>query len=107
MSMGRYDAALAELDTAARLEPAQDLYRTRKQELLKLMKASRSNPATGGLVQDLCARSQNGKGINPERNSLPCIVRFWPSAAMHYRAIASMNCRASANRPTRPKMFLD
>jgi hypothetical protein len=40
MSLGRYDAALAELETAARLEPAEDLYRTRKQELLKLMKAS-------------------------------------------------------------------
>ena len=40
MSQGRYDDALIELETAARLEPAQDLYRTRKQELLKLMKAS-------------------------------------------------------------------
>ncbi len=40
MSMRKYDAALAELDTAARLEPAQDLYRTRKRELLKLMQAS-------------------------------------------------------------------
>jgi len=38
--MGRYDAALTELDVASRLEPAQGLYRTRKQELLKLMKAS-------------------------------------------------------------------
>ena len=40
MSMGRYEAALTQLDTAARLEPAQDLYRNRKQELLKLMRAS-------------------------------------------------------------------
>ena len=40
MNLGRYDAALAELETAARLEPAEGLYRTRKQELLKLMKAS-------------------------------------------------------------------
>jgi hypothetical protein len=38
--MGRYEAALTQLDTAARLEPAQDLYRNRKQELLKLMRAS-------------------------------------------------------------------
>jgi len=40
MSMNRYDDALAELETAARLEPGQSLYRARKQELLKLMKAT-------------------------------------------------------------------
>jgi hypothetical protein len=40
MTMRHYDAALAELDAAARLEPAQDLYRTRKRELLRLMRAS-------------------------------------------------------------------
>jgi hypothetical protein len=40
MSLRRYDAALAELDTAARLEPAQGLYRTRKRELRRLMQAS-------------------------------------------------------------------
>ena len=42
MSIGNYDQALAELDTAARLEPGQDLYRARKQELLKLMKATKT-----------------------------------------------------------------
>jgi len=31
---------LAELEVAAKLEPQQDLYRTRKQELLKLMRVS-------------------------------------------------------------------
>jgi len=40
MSMSRYHDALAELETAARLEPGQYLYRTRKNELLKLMKAT-------------------------------------------------------------------
>jgi hypothetical protein len=40
MNLGRYDDGLDELDTATRLEPAKDLYRARKQELLKLMKAS-------------------------------------------------------------------
>jgi len=40
MSLGRYDDALAELETAARLQPSENLYRTRKQELLKLMQAS-------------------------------------------------------------------
>jgi len=39
MSMGRLDTALAELETAARLEPGQNLYRSRKEELLKLMNA--------------------------------------------------------------------
>ena len=41
MSLGRYDAALTELEAAARLQPTTDLYRTRKQELLKLMRASK------------------------------------------------------------------
>ena len=50
MSMGHYDAALTELDTAARLEPAQDLYRNRKQELLKLMRASKSARPAGPRV---------------------------------------------------------
>jgi Flp pilus assembly protein TadD len=40
MSLPRYDDALNELDKATRLEPAQNLYRARKQELLRLMKAS-------------------------------------------------------------------
>jgi hypothetical protein len=40
MSMGRYDGALTELNTAARLEPTQALYRTRKLELMKLMQTS-------------------------------------------------------------------
>jgi Flp pilus assembly protein TadD len=38
MSMGRYAEALTELETAARLEPGKDLYRARKEELLKVMK---------------------------------------------------------------------
>jgi tetratricopeptide (TPR) repeat protein len=38
MTMDRYDEALAELDTAARLDPGQTLYRARREELLKLMK---------------------------------------------------------------------
>jgi tetratricopeptide (TPR) repeat protein len=40
MSLGRYDAALPELEAAVRLQPATDLYRMRRQELLKLMRAS-------------------------------------------------------------------
>src|SRR5258707_9850008 len=40
MSMRRYDAPLAELDTAARPEPAPRLLRPRKTELLRLMQAS-------------------------------------------------------------------
>jgi tetratricopeptide (TPR) repeat protein len=40
MSLGRYDDALTELDKATRLGPAQNLYRARKQELLRLRKAS-------------------------------------------------------------------
>jgi len=43
MSMGRYDDALAELETAARLEPGQSLYSARKKELLKLMKATNTH----------------------------------------------------------------
>jgi tetratricopeptide (TPR) repeat protein len=37
MAMGRNDDALAELENAAHLDPAQTLYRARKEELLKLM----------------------------------------------------------------------
>jgi tetratricopeptide (TPR) repeat protein len=37
ISMGKYDEALAELETAARMDPAQSLYRARKDELLKIM----------------------------------------------------------------------
>ena len=38
--MGRYDGAMAELEIAARMEPGRNLYRARKEELLKLMKAT-------------------------------------------------------------------
>src|SRR5204862_7361891 len=39
MNLGRYDEALAELDTAARMEQSQSLYRACKEELEKLIKA--------------------------------------------------------------------
>jgi tetratricopeptide (TPR) repeat protein len=38
MSLDRYEEALSELETASRLDPAQTLYRARREELLKLMK---------------------------------------------------------------------
>jgi tetratricopeptide (TPR) repeat protein len=38
MSRDRYQEALAELETAARIDPNQTLYRARREELLKLMK---------------------------------------------------------------------
>jgi tetratricopeptide (TPR) repeat protein len=38
IGLNNYDEALAELEVAAKLEPQQDLYRTRKQELLKLIR---------------------------------------------------------------------
>jgi hypothetical protein len=37
MTMDRYEEALAELETAARLDPQRKLYRARRDELLKLM----------------------------------------------------------------------
>jgi tetratricopeptide (TPR) repeat protein len=37
MAMGHNDEALAELENASRLDPAQNLYRARKEELLKVM----------------------------------------------------------------------
>jgi tetratricopeptide (TPR) repeat protein len=37
MTMDRYEEALAELETAARLDPERKLYRARRDELLKLM----------------------------------------------------------------------
>jgi len=40
IGLNKYDEALAELEVAAKLEPRQDLYRARKQELLKLMRVS-------------------------------------------------------------------
>jgi tetratricopeptide (TPR) repeat protein len=42
MSLDRYEEALAELDLAARLDPERTLYRARREELLKLMKATNS-----------------------------------------------------------------
>jgi tetratricopeptide (TPR) repeat protein len=42
MSLDRYDEALAELETAARLNPEQTIYATRREELLKLMKENKS-----------------------------------------------------------------
>jgi Flp pilus assembly protein TadD len=43
MSMGRYDDAMGELETASRMAPGQDLYRARKEELLRLMKETARN----------------------------------------------------------------
>jgi tetratricopeptide (TPR) repeat protein len=42
MSMDRYEEALSELETAARLDPERTLYRARREELLKLMKGTNS-----------------------------------------------------------------
>jgi hypothetical protein len=38
MSMDRYEEAMSELETAARLDPQRALYRARRDELRKLMK---------------------------------------------------------------------
>jgi tetratricopeptide (TPR) repeat protein len=40
ISMGQYAEALSELNVALALKPQESLYRSRKQELLRLMKAS-------------------------------------------------------------------
>jgi tetratricopeptide (TPR) repeat protein len=42
MTMDRYEEALSELETAARLDPERSLYRARREELLKLMKEPNS-----------------------------------------------------------------
>lgn len=42
MTMDRYEEALAELETAARLDPERSLYRARRDELMKLMKETNS-----------------------------------------------------------------
>jgi tetratricopeptide (TPR) repeat protein len=42
MSLDRYDEALAELEMASRLNPEQTLYGARREELLKLMKETKS-----------------------------------------------------------------
>jgi tetratricopeptide (TPR) repeat protein len=42
MTMDRYDEALSELETAARLDPERTLYRARRDELLKLMRETNS-----------------------------------------------------------------
>jgi Flp pilus assembly protein TadD len=42
MSLDRYEEALTELETAARLDPERPLYRARRDELLKLMKQTNS-----------------------------------------------------------------
>jgi tetratricopeptide (TPR) repeat protein len=39
IKMGRNDEALLELETAARMDPGQSLYRARKDELQKLIRA--------------------------------------------------------------------
>jgi len=41
-SMDRYEEALAEINTAARLDPGQPLYRARREELLQLMRETDS-----------------------------------------------------------------
>jgi tetratricopeptide (TPR) repeat protein len=38
MSLDRYQEALAELESASRLDPGRTLYRARREELLRLMK---------------------------------------------------------------------
>jgi tetratricopeptide (TPR) repeat protein len=43
MSMDRYEEALSELETAARLDPERKLYRARRDELLKLMQVKDNN----------------------------------------------------------------
>jgi tetratricopeptide (TPR) repeat protein len=43
MTMDRYEEALAELETAARLDPDRKLYRARRDELLKLMQMKDTN----------------------------------------------------------------
>ncbi len=43
MTMDRYEEALAELETAARLDPERTLYRARRDELLKLMQIKETN----------------------------------------------------------------
>ncbi len=42
MTMDRYEEALVELETAARLDPDRPLYRARRDELMKLMKETHS-----------------------------------------------------------------
>ena len=42
MSLDRYEEALSELETAARLDPERKLYRARRDELMKLMKQTNS-----------------------------------------------------------------
>jgi tetratricopeptide (TPR) repeat protein len=43
MTMDRYEEALSELETAARLDPERKLYRARRDELLKLMQMKDTN----------------------------------------------------------------
>ena len=45
VALNRYEEALAELEIAAQLDPTQDLYRARMQEVVKLITASKY-PAT-------------------------------------------------------------
>jgi hypothetical protein len=40
MNLGRDREALAEIETAARLDPTKELYNARKEELLRLMKSA-------------------------------------------------------------------
>jgi len=40
IGLNNYDEALGELEIASKLEPQQNLYRARKQELLQLMRVS-------------------------------------------------------------------
>jgi tetratricopeptide (TPR) repeat protein len=41
VALNRYEEALGELEIAARLDPSQDLYRARMQEVVKLITASK------------------------------------------------------------------
>jgi tetratricopeptide (TPR) repeat protein len=40
MSMDRYQEALSEIETATRLDPDRQLYRARREELIKLMQTN-------------------------------------------------------------------
>jgi len=44
MTMDRYEEALAELETAARLDPERTLYRARRDGLRKLMQMQTKEP---------------------------------------------------------------
>ena len=90
MSMGRYDAALTELDTAARLGACARSVPHTQAGTSEAYEGIAMEPATRGLVENLVPGPRTGKGSI--RNVIPCLASFalGPSAAMHYRAMARM-----------------